>query len=64
MQTFEEWLNEIENFSTRQERLESDLSMMEHQNTIMRPLIYKWLRAAYDVGYDAGQSSVRNIEDF
>ena len=64
--TFDEWLDEIENFSTRQERLEEDvdfaavmLGNMSHN--LARRRMYEWLQAAYDVGreagYDAGAES-------
>ena len=57
--TFEEWLNEIENFSTRIERLESEVDFasvmtgnMSHN--LARKRMYDWLEATYKVGYEAG----------
>ena len=57
--TFEGWLNEIENLSTRIERLEEDvdfaavmMGIMSHN--LARRRMYDWLEAAYKVGYEAG----------
>ena len=50
--TFEEWLDEIECFGTRYERLTSELPVSDS--------LILWLRAAYDVGYEAGQ--VKQVE--
>lgn len=49
---FEDWLNEVENFSTRHERLLYDLS--DYQDGDFS-IIERWLKAAYHVGFDAGQ---------
>lgn len=46
---FEEWLDEIEVFSARWERLHSDFPNLDINE---REILIKWLRAAYDVGYD------------
>lgn len=48
---FEEWFNEIEVFSLRGERFYDEL---EHYKDGAFPAdnIVKWLRAAYDVGYE------------
>ena len=45
--TFEEWLDEIEIFSSRYERLAADLPVSD--------ALINWLRAAYDVGYEQGK---------
>jgi hypothetical protein len=50
--TLDEWLNEIEVFSSRWERLEEDVN---YHNTALRN-IYAWLEAAYAVGHNAGLS--------
>ena len=48
---FESWLDEQEGFGIRIERMLEDLSTG-------KPEMYlKWLRAAYNVGYDAGQEA-------
>jgi len=47
--SFEEWLNEIECYGSRYERLTSELPLSDS--------LMLWLRAAYDVGYEAGQRS-------
>jgi len=57
--TFDEWLNEVEVYSTRQERLESDvdlkaIEMGELSYTVARERMYEWLEAAYSVGREAG----------
>ena len=52
--TFEEWLNESEVYSLRCERLYEDLvenNARPYQTKY--DLVVKWLRAAYDVGYEA-----------
>lgn len=49
---FSEWLNQIENFSTRAERLYGDIEDGDPE-TIMR-----WIRAAYEVGFENGFSQI------
>lgn len=49
--TFEQWLNEIEAFSSRLERLYEDLNDYQGDNI---EIITQWLKAAYNVGYEAG----------
>ena len=39
--TFKEWMDEIENFSTRLERMNADIGFDG----------YKWVKAAYEQGY-------------
>ncbi len=48
--TFKEWLDEIEAFSTRGERL-SD----ECHYGVTYDVAFKWVKAAYEVGYKQGQ---------
>lgn len=45
--TFEDWLNEIENYSCRQERILTELDDCRRTGILL-----SWLRAAYDVGYE------------
>jgi hypothetical protein len=47
--TFEEWLDEIECYGTRYERLTSELPVSD--------ALIQWLRAAYDVGYEEGKNT-------
>lgn len=49
--TVNEWLNEIEVFGSRLERLYEDLNDYQGDNI---EIVVKWLEAAYNVGYDAG----------
>ena len=44
---FEEWLDEIECYGSRQERLGEELPVSD--------ALIKWLRAAYEVGYEQGK---------
>ena len=52
--TFEEWLNEIEVFGVRLERLYEDLNDYQGDNI---EIVTRWLKAAYDVGYEAGKNN-------
>ena len=47
--SFDGWLDETENYSSRLERLMVDLP-----NTNLQSLV-KWLEAAYTVGYEEGK---------
>jgi len=49
---FEEWLDEIECYGSRQERLGEELPVSD--------ALINWLRAAYEVGYEQGKKHVRN----
>lgn len=60
--TFDQWLDEIENFSTRRERLNEDVDFaavmtgnMSHN--LARRRMYDWLEAAYNVGLAAGAAT-------
>lgn len=44
---FQEWLDEIENYGSRQERLGEELPISD--------TLINWLRAAYEVGYEQGK---------
>lgn len=47
---FNEWLNEGENWSVRRERMLEDIQVdPDNMNSL-----FKWLEAAYNVGYDEG----------
>jgi hypothetical protein len=52
--TFDEWLDEIEVFSSRYERLISDLPDMTFEE---RNRLLVWLNAAYDVGVEYGENN-------
>lgn len=49
---FEEWLYEIENFSTRLERLMEEVDTTEGYGRLI-----KWLEAAYNVGLEEGRNN-------
>lgn len=56
--TFDQWLNEIENYSLRIERLYDDIDTITGVDKTAseavrnRALMLGWLRAAYSVGYE------------
>ena len=59
--TFEDWFDEIENFSVRSERLYEDFREVKDMKKLVT-----WLEAAYNVGYDAGyenQDGFGNVDD-
>ena len=48
--TFNEWLNEGESWGIRRERMLEDIQVdPDNMNSL-----FKWLEAAYNVGYDEG----------
>lgn len=47
--TYDEWMSEVENFSTRHERMIEDIATGDTGT------IVKWIMAAYDVGYEEGE---------
>ena len=47
--TFNEWLNEIEGFGLRAERIHDDLIKNEDASWLD---VKQWLEAAYEAGYD------------
>lgn len=60
--TFDEWLDEIEAFSTRRERLNEDVDFAavmlgNLSHNLARRRMYNWLEAAYNVGRAAGVAS-------
>lgn len=50
--SFEDWFNEIENFSTRGERFFEELSYMTPQRA------EEWLRAAWSCALNEGEENV------
>jgi len=48
---FNEWFFGVENFSLRYERFIDDLQDYQGDNP---EVVEKWLKAAFEVGYDAG----------
>ena len=56
--TFEEWLSEIENYGTRQERFYE-----EWDNGMSDARMIEWLKAAYTMGAEeAYQNMLRNTD--
>lgn len=51
--TFETWFDEFEVFSLRSERFYDDLLTYKYDGVNAEHLV-KWLRAAYEVGYEHG----------
>lgn len=49
--TFDGWLDEIEVFSSRYERLISDFCNMDYDE---KERLLLWMKAAYDVGFEEG----------
>ena len=54
--TFEEWLDEIEVYGSRMERLMDDINNINSPHPSYNDLILLWLRAAYEVGYEEGKA--------
>lgn len=59
---FDEWLNEIENTSTRRERINEEVDLaavmtgnMSHN--LARRRLYAWLEYAYTSGYENGKET-------
>ena len=52
--TFQEWLDEMEGYSARWERLYYELPECDEDT------LTKWLRASYDVGYEEGRKDDRH----
>ena len=52
--TFDEWLDEFENFSMRRERLYEDLKGFKDGDS--QTYIINWLQAAYEVGAEHAQT--------
>ena len=56
--TFNEWLQEIEVFSTREERLQCTFS---HMDKLDWNELMEWLEAAYRVGYQEGRKENQGV---
>ena len=60
MKNFTKWLNELEGFSLRKERLYDDLvansKILPEEKDIQWNRLIVWLEAAYKVGYEAGKN--------
>ena len=56
--TFKDWLQEVEVFSTREQRLHSTFAHMDGHdwNALM-----EWLEAAYRVGYQEGRKENEGV---
>jgi hypothetical protein len=50
IQAFYDWFEELEGFHIREERFWDDFEQGDKKE------ILEWLRAAFDVGFEAGQS--------
>ena len=55
--TFNEWLNEIEGFGLRVERIHDDL--VGHRDVWWTD-VKEWLEAAYDAGYEHGRTPLES----
>lgn len=53
--TFEDWLNELEGYSLRCERAYDDLVLHPTDEVDNWKNIKKWLKGAFDAGYEAGE---------
>ena len=49
----DEWLDELEGFILRMERLYNDFPEVEDKDKLL-----KWLEAAYNVGYEDGEGNM------
>lgn len=55
IRSFEDWLDELEGFSLRMERVYDDLVVNPKDNVDNWKNIREWLKAAFDAGYEAGE---------
>jgi hypothetical protein len=55
IRSFEDWLNELENFSLRTERAYDDLAVNSKDTIDNWKNIKSWLKGAFDAGYEAGE---------
>lgn len=56
--TFDEWMYEIEAFSSRRERLYEDLNDYQGDNI---EIVDEWLEAAYNTGKSAGLQEILDL---
>jgi len=61
IRTFEEWLNEIEVFSLRMERVYDNLVVNPKDGVDNWKHIKEWLNAAFDAGYKAGELNKQTL---
>lgn len=61
--TYTEWLDEIECYSCRWERLVDDLKSCDFKthNKESFAIVSSWLEAAYKVGFEEGRSTLDTI---
>lgn len=67
--TFDEWLDEIEAFSTRRERLNEDVDFAavmlgNLSHNLARRRMYNWLEAAYNEGVKHTINQQQPVKDF
>lgn len=55
IRSFEDWLDELEGFSLRMERVYDDLVVNPKDDVDNWKHIREWLKAAFDSGYEAGE---------
>jgi len=58
---FDEWFEELEGYSLRYERFWDDFDYAKESKN--NQLMVKWLRTAFQVGYDACETKLHNNED-
>jgi hypothetical protein len=61
MNSFEDWLNEIEGFSLRSERAYDDLVKNPKDPVDNWNDIKTWLQAAYIAGWDGSKAHIREM---
>lgn len=49
---FNEWLSEVESYSTREDRFKEDVLFTDAEHRVQ--VVKKWLEAAYNMGHDDG----------
>ena len=59
MKTFEDWLDELEGFSLRMERIYDDVIMSKKHNVDRWQIVREYLKAAFDAGYEAAINNER-----
>jgi len=57
--TFEDWLDELEGFSLRMERIYYDLVVNKKHNIDRWRNIREYLKAAFEAGYEAAKNNER-----
>jgi len=54
---FEDWLNEIEGFSLRMERIYDDVVVSKQHNVDRWQNVREYLKAAFEAGYEAAKNN-------